>query len=269
MRLSAIALLAVATACHAPQAPVGGRVVSDNPCIDAILADVAAPEQIGAISSYSKDPASASVSTAWAARFAATQGTAEEIVAAHPRVFLTSSPANPATRAALARAGVPVIALPVPTSVDESIAQVRRIAAALGRRQAGEVLIARIMAATTPRAPLHRRALIYQGGGLVLGAHTLADDLLRRAGFENAARRYGTRPWDVQPVERVITDPPDLILAPAHPRGRDEPPLRAVRAALNHGQARVPVVSFDPKLLYCGAGPMIAASARLHEIAAR
>ena len=52
-----------------------------NPCTDAILAEVAAPGQLLAISHYSKDPRASSMEAAVAARFAATGGTVEEVLA--------------------------------------------------------------------------------------------------------------------------------------------------------------------------------------------
>lgn len=239
------------------------RLVSDNPCVDAILADVATPAQIGAVSAYSQDPRATSVPLAWAQRFPAVSGTAEEIVAARPTRYLTGSPMNPATQIAAQKAGVRALALPVPNSVAESVAQVRQVAAVLGRSAQGEALVARMTAAATPLPPLHRRALIYQGGGLVLGPGTLADDLLRRAGFDNAASQFGGRPWDVIPLERVLSAPPDIILAPQTARGEEARGLTQLRAAL---RGKVRVAAFDPQLLYCGARSIIGASARLRAI---
>ena len=60
------------------------RIVSINPCVDAILMHVADAGQIAAISHYSKDPRATSIPMAQAARFAATSGTAEEVVALAP-----------------------------------------------------------------------------------------------------------------------------------------------------------------------------------------
>ena len=54
----------------------GFRVVSINPCVDAVLREVADPAQILAISDYSQDPRVTSVPLDWARRFTATSGTA-------------------------------------------------------------------------------------------------------------------------------------------------------------------------------------------------
>jgi len=241
------------------------RIVSDNPCVDAILADVATPAQIGAISAYSQDPRATSVPLDWARTFPSVNGTAEDIIAARPSLYLTGSPANQAMRAAVERAGIRTIALPVPNSVAESEAQIRVVARAIGRGEAGKALVKRVEAAARPVASTHRSALIYQGGGLILGAGTLADDLLTRSGFVNAARIYGSRPWDVQPLERVIMQPPDIILAPHRAAGEEAHGLLQLRAAL---RGRVTVADFSPQLLYCGAGSIIRARARLDQIRA-
>jgi iron complex transport system substrate-binding protein len=154
--------------------------------------------------------------------------------------------------------------LAVPNSVTESIAQIRQVAHMIGRDAAGETLVARIQAASRPAPPQRQSALVYQGGGLILGAGTLADDMIARAGFYNAARMYSAKAWDVQPLERIIMRPPDLILAPHAGQGEQARALSAVRRALG---GRVRVGDFEPQLLYCGAGAIVRASARLREIA--
>ena len=66
-------------------------VVSLNPCIDAILIEVAAPSQVLALSHYSRDPASSSIPAAVAARYGVTGGTAEEVIALQPDIVLAST----------------------------------------------------------------------------------------------------------------------------------------------------------------------------------
>ena len=66
MRAAAL-LLALA----APAGAAGPRLVSLNPCVDAVLAAVADPDQIAGVSHYSQDPAATSVDVRWARRFPA------------------------------------------------------------------------------------------------------------------------------------------------------------------------------------------------------
>ena len=111
MRARAALMLAVTLAAPLAAAPVSipARVVSVNPCVDAILVEVADARQIAGISHYSQDPRSTSMAVATARRFTATAGTAEEIVALAPDLLLSGSHVAPATANALRRMGVPII----------------------------------------------------------------------------------------------------------------------------------------------------------------
>lgn len=270
MRLScAFSLFALAVVAGCAPAPVitPHRIVSDNPCIDAILADVARPEQIGAVSSYSQDARASSVPLAWARHFPAIKGTAEEVIAARPSLYLSDSLKSAYTRRAIARAGIPMLSLPVPNSISESLAQIRLVAHAIGRDEAGAALVAKIEFATRPPARVMPRiALIYQHEGLVLGAHTLAEDELRHAGFENAAPLYTDKPWDIVPLEHILAHPPQLILAPVDEQGHEGRTLKHLRSLLSKYGRRVTIQDFSPQLLYCGAASLLRARLRLNEV---
>ena len=148
---AAVLLATLGAQAKAPVAalPAAGHpaILSINPCTDAILAEVADPAQIRALSAYSSDPAQSSMPVAVARRFPATGGTVEEIVAAHPDVVVAGGFMAPATRAALARLGIPVVAFGVTHTLGESIAQVRALARLAGQPGRGEVLVARMTAA--------------------------------------------------------------------------------------------------------------------------
>ncbi|MCX7268515.1 MAG: hypothetical protein NTU75_08510 [Sphingomonadales bacterium] len=108
-------------------------VVSNNPCIDAVLAEIALPGQVTAISSYSHDPDSASAPLAWSAKLPAIGTGAEELLLARPKLVLTGNLAASGANAVLARAGVKTVAIGVAPTLAEDIQQIRTIAAALGR----------------------------------------------------------------------------------------------------------------------------------------
>ena len=78
-------------------------MVSLNPCTDAVLAQVADPGQLLAISHYSLDPRATSMELAAARRFAATGGTVEEVLALEPDIVVTGSFLPPATVQAATR----------------------------------------------------------------------------------------------------------------------------------------------------------------------
>ncbi len=241
------------------------RIVSLNPCTDAILAEIA-PDKLFAVSHYSHDPAASSIDMATAHRWRATSGTVEEIVALKPDLVVASTFLPPATAQALERMDLPVARVGIAATVEESIAQIRELAAQVDERAAGEALVARIedalSAAVSEGEPIE--ALVWQAGGIVPGAGTLIADLLRRTGFTNAAAVRGLGQADRLPLEAVLAEPPALILAAGSPFAEDDralfhPALEALEATK---RARL-----DPTLLYCGGPTIIRAAKRLHEIA--
>lgn len=258
-----LASLLLAGCAPAPPAAAPRRgIVSLNPCSDAILSAVADPGQIRALSRYSRDPAASSMDVAQARRFPATSGTVEEIVALSPAVVVAGTFTPPATRSALARLGIPLVELPIATSVDESLRQVRQLAALAGQPARGEALvqrIARALAAAAPPAGPPVPALVWQSGGIVPGERTLIADLLRRTGFANAAAARGLGQADFLPLERVLADPPRLILAAGDRSGED-------RLLAHPALAHLPATTrtrLDPSLLWCGGPTIIRAATRL------
>lgn len=244
----------------------GGGIVSTNPCADAMLRALVPPSRIAAVSAYSQSPSATSVPLAWARQFRATSGTAEEVLALHPDLILTSSFTAPATRDAYARAGVRTLLLDSPTSIAASEAQVRAVAAAVGAPARGEALVARIeaaLSATMPAGKQRPRALLFIAGDLVSGSGTLLDELLRRTGFRDAAADYGLAHTGTLPVETLVARPPDVILSPDGADGRTARLRRSVMAHLTSAPADA---DFPRSLVNCGGPTIIAAVRRLADV---
>lgn len=254
--------LLLASCSGQPPIPANG-IVSNNPCIDAILERVAAPGQIAAVSAYSHDPESASASLAWAKGYPMIGTSAEEIIASKPRLLLTGDLASSGTNAALSKAGVRMIAFGVPVSVADSVAQVRQVASAIGRAETGERLAQQMEAASAPAAQTAKRAIIWQAGGFVAGKGTLQDELLSRAGYRNASDVYGLKQWDILPLETLIRTPPDVIFMPASAKGDDARSLAARQLLLRHVRYKTRIAPFPDKLLFCGGPTIIDAMAAL------
>jgi len=250
-----LALGAARPALRAPR-----RIASLNACLDAMLVHLADRSQIAALSHYAREPEGSTVA-AQARTLPFTWESAEEIIALRPDLVLASQHSALATRNALKRLHVPVERFSVPKTVDESLEQVRRVAGLIGRPDRGEALVARIqaaIAAATPRPGARRlSALIYQPNGFAAGPNTLVDAVMTRAGFDNAARRYGLRTWGDVPLERLLADPPEVLLVGEPSPGTrswadrvmTHPALGALRGRMK--QARLP-----ERLLYCG-GPVL------------
>lgn len=230
-------------------------IVSLNPCTDAILAEVADPAQLLAISHYSHDSRASSMDLAIARRYRATGGTAEEVAALSPDIVVGSSFMDPATRSALERLGMRVETLGIAATVADSEAQVRELARIAGHPERGEALVRRIEESlAAPIGPEIETAL-WQGGGIVPGKDTLMAELMTRAGLASYSQRRGMAQGDYLPLEGIAADPPELLLVAGSERGQRHPIL-----------ARIPgmrVESFDPALTYCGGPSIIRAMTRL------
>ncbi len=262
MRWLAAVLLLTGCAQPPPERSAGDHptIVSLNPCTDAILVEVTAPGQLLAISHYSKDPAASSMPPDEAARFPATGGSAEEVLALDPDVVVAGSFLDPATRTAFERLGIRVATVDVAQTVDQSVAQVRQLAALSGERERGEVLVTRIeqawASARFSGAPVP--TLLWQEGGIVPGPDSLIAQLMARSGLRLQSAAEGLGQGAYVPLEQVLIDPPKLLLAAA-----DEPLLDHPVLARVPGMRRA---AFDPALLYCGGPTIPRALARLAEV---
>lgn len=263
MRLAPLSFLFLAACAPAAETPQGG-IVSLNPCSDQLLVALAPPKRIAAISHYSQAPGSTSLPLDVARRFRTTGGTAEEVIALAPDLVLATSFTPPATRTAFARAGLMVLYLGSPTTIADSKAQVSEVANAVRAQERGAGLNRRIDAAvrdaTWHGAPVS--ALLYISGDLANGKGTLLDEMMRTAGFRDAASDYGLAMTGTLPVETIVAHPPAVILSPDG--GGRTAALR--RRVLAHTKVRVRELPFPRALINCGGPTIPAALARLAAI---
>jgi iron complex transport system substrate-binding protein len=237
-------------------------IVSLNPCTDAILAEVADPAQLLAISHYSHDPRASSMPMAEARRFRATGGTVEEVLALDPDVVVAGAFLPPATAQAFERLGIRVETFGIVPHLAENAAQVRRLAALAGHPERGEALLGRINAAraSTRHDGPKVDALLWQTGGIVPGEQTLIARLLAHAGFASHSASRGLDQAAYLPLEQVLADPPQVVLAAGSERMLTHPVLRNLEG--------VRYERLDPALLYCGGPTVVRAVQRLAEIRA-
>ena len=234
------------------------RILSLNPCTDAILAEVADRGQIAGLSVFSSDPAQSSMDVGLARALPVSGGTLEEAMVAHPDVVLAGGFVPLASRAAYARLGLPLKEFGVAGSVAESEAQVRAIARLAGHSERGEALVGRMEVALKAAAvgPGERpiSALVWQGGGMVPGRGALITELLARTGFESFSARQGMGQADILPLERLLAKPPGVILVasdgplagPGADRMLGHPALERLSGVRRFG--------FAPRYEWCG-GP--------------
>jgi iron complex transport system substrate-binding protein len=250
----------------APVRPAPQRIVSLNPCTDAILAEVADPAQIAALSSYSSDPAGSSMDLALARRFPAVDGTMEEVIALRPDLVVGSTFISPAARSAYARLGLRYEGFGITPRVADSVAQIREIAALTGHPERGEALVRRIeatLAANAAPAGAAVPAVVWQSGGIVPGADTLISELLARTGFVNAAAAQGMHQADVLGLERMLAAPPRVIFAAGNPAANEDRMLAHPALGSLKQTRRVPI---SPALLWCGGPTIMRAAEHLGQV---
>ena len=229
-------------------------IVSLNPCSDAILSRVTRPGQLLAVSHFSHSPRATSMPLEEARRFPATGGTVEEVLALDPDIVVGDPFMAPATRASFERLGIRVETVDIASSPAASLGQVRQLAALAGAPEQGERLVDEIETALkeTRRAGVVP-ALLWQQGGLVGGDGSLVAAMLAHTGFASHAAARGMGQGAYLPLEQVLADPPQVILAAGSERMLRHPALRALEG--------VRYERIDPALLYCG-GPTIPRLAR-------
>ena len=259
-----LGLLLLLSGCSQGPAIAPDKIVSNNPCIDSVLAEIADPSTIGAISRYSQNADGGSAPIGWAKRFPAIGFSAEEVIAARPRLVLTGNYASTGTNAALKKAGIRVEAFGVPATLADNRVQVHAIADAIDRTAEGAALIKRMDEATRPSKG-SETAIIWQAGGFVAGRGTIQDEMLARAGFRNASALYGLKQWDVLPLETLLRNPPDVIFTPVSAHGDDARALALRARVLRHLNRRTRLIAFPEKLLFCGGPTVIAAMQVMHK----
>ncbi|WP_408590789.1 ABC transporter substrate-binding protein [Novosphingobium sp.] len=271
LALSLLAICPLQSGCapqsqaEVPQAKVPHSrptIVSLNPCTDAILAEVADRSQVLALSHYSADPRASSLDPAVARRFAFTRGTVEEVLALRPDLVVDGSFIDPATAAAYRRLGLRLETFGMAANVPDARAQVLRLAALAGHPERGAALVARIDAALAEAKPAPGSppvaTLMWEPGGIVPGDATLIADLMRYAGLANFAAARGLGQGQQLPLERVLADPPQLVITAGADRALAHPVL-----AYLTGTRRA---RFAPGLLYCGGPTIIRAAAQLAQV---
>ncbi|GJD58434.1 ABC transporter substrate-binding protein [Methylobacterium dankookense] len=210
--LSAVlAALPVARAAGAAGAPV--RVVSMNLCADELVLRLADRDQVLAVTYLAREPRGSTVA-AEAVGLPVTRGLTEEVVALRPDLVIAGAFTTRATVGMLKRVGAPVLELGVPADLDGVRAQIRQVAAALGRSERGEAMVAALdarLAAITPAArPL--RALVMRPNAFTVAPGGLGDALIRAAGLVNVAAEIGRDRFGQVPLEAAALADPDLIV---------------------------------------------------------
>ena len=260
IRLAALLwLTAYGAAAAAPQ-----RVVSLDQCSDQYVLALVPRANIAGLSHRADDQ---DAHLAAAARgLPQRRSSYEAVFAARPDVVVRYWGGDPRLVRAHEAHGVRVATIHDAQDFDEVRANVTRVAAALGRPDTGERLLAAMDAdlAAAAGAAAGRRALYLTPGGFTAGRGSLVDAMLRAAGFRNAE---GARGFVPAPMERLVLDPPPTFVLGFFDMARFsrwDLSRHPVLERLRRGRT---VASLPGKLLHCPGWFAAEAPRRLAEAA--
>ncbi|WP_367718503.1 ABC transporter substrate-binding protein [Nitratireductor sp. GISD-1A_MAKvit] len=212
-RLSGLVLLAGALLV-APVSAAPKRVMSLNLCTDQLAMTLAEPEQLVSVSFLAREP-SLSMLHEKAHSYPVNRGLAEEVFLEKPDLVVTGTYSLHNTTALLKRLGFHVEEFSFAQTLETIPDEILRMGALLGQEERAETVadsftkeLEAIAASQCDRRPT---MIAYDQNGIASGRGTLADSVMRAAGFANLAAELGIIGVAPFPLEQVIAARPDVI----------------------------------------------------------
>ena len=267
--LAAIAIMLVPAALSAAGIPK--RIVSLNLCTDELVLRLADRANIASITWLSKDAISANV-VDLAADVPVNHGLAEEIIPLDPDLVVAGTFTARTAVAMLKATRFPVTEFGVAHDVADVRSGIRKMAALVGEPARGEALVAsfdeRLAEIGTPAPGRRPTALVFNANGFTVGAGTLVDDIMSRAGLDNVAAHMKLGNYSQLPLEISVRSDVDILIISAR---RDGPPSLAT-ALLDHPVLsklgpKTHIVVLPTNLWSCGGPEVAEAIARLRAAA--
>ena len=258
---SALAL-SLALAAPADAAPPR-RVASLNLCTDELLLALADPRQIVSVTHLAHKPEETPL---WqrARRYRRNDGGLVSVAGMKPDLVLSMG-GGARDRVRIAhRLGIRTLDLPFPQSLGDIKISIGRVAAALGRRDAGRQSIRDIeqLERTAPSQPVE--TIWLGGGGRTVPAHGLAADWMRLAGL-----RQRPVQGDRVSLEQLLVKPPQLLLRSDYRSGQYSNEQRWLTHPLAARTRRSRTLATDGRPWTCMGHPMIPEIMRLRKAVRR
>jgi iron complex transport system substrate-binding protein len=240
-------------------------------CTDELVLRLADHANIASITWLSKDPISANA-VDLAAGLPVNHGLAEEVIPLDPDLVVAGTFTARAAVAMLKQTRFPVTEFGVARNVADVRTGIRKMAALVGEPARGEALVAsfdqRLADIGTSIAVRRPTALVFNANGFTVGAGTLVDDIMTRAGLDNVAARMNLGSYTQLPLETVVRSDVDILIISAR---RDGPPSLAT-ALLDHPVLsklgpKTHIVLMPTNLWSCGGPEVAEAIARLRDAA--
>jgi iron complex transport system substrate-binding protein len=181
-------------------------VASLKLCTDELLLLIAAPRQIASVTYLSQQPLE---SPLWrqARQYRHNDGSLLSAAGVAPDLVVDMGGGGRDVAQIAPRIGARILLLPYPQSLADLESAIAGLSAALGRKAAGEALIARIAALRRSAPTRSRDAIWVGGGGLSIAADGLGAEWMALAGL-----RQRDLPRDRVTLEQLATKPPAVLL---------------------------------------------------------
>ena len=189
------------------------RVVSLDYCADQYVLALADRDQIIALSPAATSDYSYHADKA--AGLPVIRATVEEVLLRAPDVVVRQWGGGLGATPLLEDFGISVAQIEGGDDVDSVRRTLRQIGDALGQRGRAEGLIAAMdarLAARSLQTAGTPRALYVTAGGATTGAGTFIDYIITTAGLKNMGAEQGRTGWAMVDLERMVLDPPDVII---------------------------------------------------------
>lgn len=182
------------------------RVASLNLCTDELLLLLAAPAQIASVTHLAQQAAETPL---WrmALRYPRNDGSLMSVIELRPDLIVTMGGGTRDRLGIAARLGIPTLDLVFAQNLGEVGENIRRLASAIGRPEAGAAVLRRISALIRSRPPLGVDTIWLGGGGRTVAATGLEAQWMALAGLSQRPIQ-----GDRVPLETLIANPPALLL---------------------------------------------------------
>jgi iron complex transport system substrate-binding protein len=207
------------------------RIVSTYLACEENLAALVPVERVAAVSVYADDPSASNCLGVYPRRVARLRSDPEPILSVEPDLVCISGFNELESVRLLAGAGLPLFRQSHMDSFVDMVAGLRLLGAAVGEDARAEALAAGVEGQLSDLARRLRgvrpvRVLYYDPPGYTMGAATLVDEILTRAGGRNVAVELGIRGPGQIGLEALLALEPEAIIMPRY--GDNAPALRAL-----------------------------------------
>lgn len=226
------------------------RVASLNLCTDELVMLLAAPGQIVSVTHLAQQEAE-TVLWRQARLHPRNDGSLLSVVAARPDLVVTMGGGARDRARIAARLGIATLDLPFAQRLGDVADNIRRVAQALGRPEAGTALIRRMTALIRSRPRARRDAIWLGGGGRTVPAAGLEAQWMALAGLRQRALR-----GDRVSLETLLASPPAILLRSDYRAGQYSNDQRWLSHPAARRATRARTVPTDGRRWTC-MGPLL------------